>query len=146
MRFVLIISWVLCLFFNGCHNHRHPHKTQDEPHLQAYLKLKKKSPDSALIELKAHANLTFKAHSKAHEWAELAARLDRAEKASLPDMRRLSDLVLEMARDNQAETAYLHELEDNALLWIQLEKELEVEGTDLDTFFVSFRLTPTEKR
>ena len=98
------------------------------------------------IELKAHANVAFKAHSKAHEWAELTARLDRAEKASLPDMRRLSDLVLEMARDNQAETAYLHELEDNALLWIQLEKELEVEGTDLDTFFVSFRLTPTEKR
>lgn len=145
MHFVLIILWVLCLFFSGCHNHPHPHETQNEPHLQQYLKLKMKNPDSALIELKAHANLTFKSHSKANEWAELAARLDRAKKASLPDLRRLSDLVLEMARDNQAEAAYLHELEDGALLWILLEKELEAEGTDLDTYFVGFQLTPTEK-
>lgn len=145
MRFVLIISWVLCMFSSGCHNHPHPHETQNEPHLHAYLKLKKKSLDSALIELKAHANLTFKAHSKAHEWAELAARLDRAGKASLFDIQRLSHIVLEMARDNQEETAYLHELEDSALLWIELEKELEAEGTGLDTFFIRFQLTPTER-
>lgn len=145
MRYIFISLLAIGIFISGCHNHPHPHVTHTEPHLQQYLKLKKKSPDSALVELKAHANLTFKSHSKANEWAELAARLDRAEKASLPDLRRLSDLVLEMARDNQAETTYLHELEDGALLWIQLEKELEAEGADLDTYFVGFRLTPTEK-
>ena len=146
MRYMSIGLFAIGIFISGCHNHSHPHETQNEPHLHAYLKLKKRSPDSALIELKAHADLAFKAHSKAHEWAELAARLDRAEKASLPDMRRLSDLVLEMARDNQAETTYLHELEDSALLWVQLEKELAAEGTDLDTFFIGFQLTPTEKK
>ena len=100
--FLFLFLWGLgFLFFSGCHEHPHQNETRDEPHLQAYLKLKKKSPDSALIELKAHANITFKAHPRANDWAELAARLDRAGKASLPDMQRLSQLVLEMARKQQ---------------------------------------------
>ena len=136
MRFLLILLWGLgFLFFSGCHDHPHQNETQDEPHLQAYLKLKKKSPDSALIELKAHANITFKAHPRSNDWAELAARLDRVGKASLLDMQRLSQLVLEMARDNKASTAY-----------IQLEKELKTEGTDPTTFFVKFTLRLTEKK
>lgn len=146
MRYTFISLLAIAIFISGCHNHPHPHETHTEPHLHAYLKLKKKSPDSALIELKTHADLTFKAHSKAHEWAELAARLDRAEKASLLEMQKLSDLVLEMARDNHVETTYLHELEDSAFLWTELEKELKAEGTDLDTFFIGFRLTPTENK
>ena len=147
MRFVLILFWGLSvLLFSGCHDHPHPNETQEEPHLQAYLKLKKKSPDSALIELKAHANITFKAHPLSTDWAELAARLDRAGKASLLDMQRLSQLVLEMARDNKASTAYIHELEDNALLWNELEKELKTEGTDPTTFFIKFTLRLTEKK
>lgn len=146
MRFVLILLSVLCPFFTGCHDHPHKIETQDEPHLQAYLKLKKKSPDSALIELKAHANITFKGHPKANEWAELTARLDRAGKASLHDMQRLSHIVLEMARDNQVSTEHIHELEDNALLWSELEKELKIEGKDPATFSIDFTLTLTEKK
>lgn len=146
MRFVLILLWVFCLFFSGCHDHPHQNETQDEPHLRAYLKLKKESPDSALIELKAHANITFKAHPRANDWAELTARLDRAGKASLRDMKNLSHIVLEMARDNKSTTAYIHKLEDNALLWDELEKELKTEGTAPNTFYIDFTLRLTEKK
>ena len=147
MRFLFIFLWGFgFLFFGGCHEYPHQNETRDEPHLQAYLKLKKKSPDSALIELKAHANITFKAHPRANDWAELAARLDRAGKASLPDMQRLSQLVLEMARDNETSTAHIHELEDNALLWNELEKELKTEETGPTTFFIKFTLRLTEKK
>lgn len=139
------IMLVIAIVVSGCHDHPHRNETQTEPHLQAYLKLKKKSPDSALIELKTHANLTFDAHPKANEWAELAARLDRAEKASLPDIQRLGEIVIMMAKDNQKDMAHIQELEDNLLLWTELEKELKAEGTDMTTFYIRFRLTPTEK-
>lgn len=74
---------VIGIFICSCHDHPHRIETQADSHLQTYLKFKKKSPASALIELKVHADLTFKGHPKANEWAELAARLDRAGKASL---------------------------------------------------------------
>lgn len=112
IRIMLVIAVVV----SGCHDHPYRNETQTEPHLRAYLKLKKKSPDSALIELKAHAHLTFKAHPKANEWAELAARLDRSEKASLPDIQRLSEILVVMAKNNQKDMAYIQELEDSLLL------------------------------
>ena len=141
IRIILVIEIVV----SGCHDHPHRNETRTEPHLQAYLKLKKKSPDSALIELKAHANLTFEAHPKANEWAELAARLDRAEKASLPDIQRLSEISVVIAKDNQKDMADIQELEDSLLLWTELEKELKAEGTDMTTFYIRFQLTLTEK-
>lgn len=141
IRIILIIGIVI----SGCHDHPHKNERQPEPHLQAYLKFKKKSPDTALVELKAHAHLTFKAHPKANEWAELAARLDRAERASLPDMQRISEILIVMAKDNQKDMAYIQELEANLLLWTELEKELETEGIDPTTYYIRFHLTLTEK-
>ena len=115
-------------------------------HLKQYLQMKQQQPDAALVELKAHANIAFKSHPKANEWAVLAFRLDRSGKAPLPDMRRLNNIVLEMARDNQMDTAYIHKWEDNVHLLNELEKELKSEGTDPNTFYINFTLSPREKK
>lgn len=145
MHHVRLFWLLIAVFIGGCHDHPHPHETDVGPHLQQYLKLKTQNPDSALIELKAHAQITFKAHPKANEWAEFAARLDRAEKASLDDIRNFSHIALEIAKDNKSENDYIQELEDNILLWDELEKELEAEGRDPAAYYIPFRLMSKEK-
>lgn len=96
-----LFVWVLVL---GCHHDdpEHPATT----HLRNYLRLKKKSPDSALVELIQHAKIAFQEHPKAAEWAQLVARLDGAGRASLPDRLRLRRLELEMARENDVPAEY----------------------------------------
>lgn len=140
MKFVLIGLLTFGICIGGCHNHPHPSEDAATQHLLQYFKLKEKNPDSALIELKAHANIAFNAHPKANEWAELVARLDRAKEASLPDILRLSRLDLEIARNNKAENGNIHELEDDLLLWEEVEKELKTESIDPNTFFSAFEL------
>ena len=130
-----LFVWVLVL---GCHHDdpEHPATT----HLRNYLQLKKKSPDSALVELIQHAKIAFQEHPQAAEWAQLVARLDGAGRASLPDRLRLRRLELEMARENDVPAEYLESLEEDVLVLEEVEKELNAEGTDPHTFFVAFRL------
>jgi len=130
-----LFVWVIV---PGCHHDdpEHPATT----HLRNYLRLKKKSPDSALVELIQHAKFAFQEHSKAAEWAQLVARLDGDGRASLPDRLRLSRLELEMARDNNVPAEYLKSLEEKVLVLEEVEKELNAEGTDPHTFFIAFRL------
>ena len=137
MQFVLIGLLAFGICIGGCHNHPHLSEDAATRHLLQYFKLKKKNPDSALIELKAHANLAFNAHPKANEWAVLVAR---AKEASLPDMLRLSRLDLEIARNNKAENGDIRELEDDLLLWEEVKKELKAESIDPNTFFTAFEL------
>lgn len=141
MQTLLIAKLLVVLIMAiGCHHHDHPPEHPATTHLKNYLRLKKKSPDSALVELTQHAHLAFQSHPKAVEWAQLAARLDRAGRASLPDRLWLSRLELEMARDNHVPAEYLNSLEEKVLVWEEVEKELNAEGTDLNTFFTAFRL------
>lgn len=140
MQSVLIVLLTFGICVGGCHNDPHPPENAATRHLLQYFKLKDKNPDFALIELKAHANIAFKAHPKANEWAELVARLDRAKEASLPDMLRLSRLDLEIAKNNKAENGNIHELEDNLLLWEEVERELKAENIDPNVFFNAFEL------
>lgn len=141
MQKLLIAKLLVVLIMAiGCHNHDHPPEHPATMHLKNYLRLKKKSPDSALVELTQHAHLAFQAHPKAVEWAQLVARLDRAGRASLPDTLRLSRMELEMARDKNLPTEHLDMLEEEVLVWEEIEKELNAEGTDLNTFFTAFHL------
>lgn len=130
-----LFVWVIVL---GCHHDdpEHPATT----HLRNYLRLKKKSPDSALVGLIQHAKFAFQEHPKAAEWAQFVARLDGDGRASLPDRLRLSRLELEMARDNNVPAEYLKSLEEKVLVLEEVEKELNAEGTDPHTFFIAFRL------
>ena len=67
----ILIASLICVIVLGCHDHSH-----DDParmHLRNYMKLKKKNPDSALIELTQHAKITFQNHEKSVEWAHLVS-------------------------------------------------------------------------
>lgn len=138
LLFTLLI--IVILVIGSCHHHDHPPENPATTHLKNYLRLKKKSPDSALVELTQHAHLAFQAHPKAVEWAQLIARIDRAERASLPDILRLRRIELEMARDKNFPTKHLYMLEEQVLFWEEMKKELNAEGTDPHTFFTAFRL------
>ena len=138
MKLALMSLLVIGILAWGCREH--PQETPADAHLRNYLRLKKENPESALVELTKHANLAFKGHPKATEWARLASRMDRAEGVSLPDMLSLNRLFLEMANDNSAGVEQIHAIEDEIRLWEELAKELEAEGTDPTTFFVGFRL------
>ena len=142
MRLLIIGVLIIQIIISGCHNHDHPHDPENpaDAHLRAYLRLKKKSPESALIELTKHANAAFMEHPKAGEWAQLAFRMDRAEESSLPDMLHLRQLYLEMARDNEAPIEYIQILENQILFWEEMKKELKAEGRDPNTFYIKFSL------
>lgn len=141
MQTLLIVKLLVVLIMAiGCHHHDHPPEHPATTHLKNYLRLKKKSPDSALVELTQHAHLAFQAHPKAVEWAQLVARIDRAGRASLPDILRLRRIELEMARDKNFPTERLYMLEETVFFWEEMEKELNAEGTDPNTFFTAFRL------
>ena len=141
MQKLLIVTLLVGLVMGiGCHPHDHPPEHPATTHLKNYLRLKKKSPDSALVELTQHAHLAFQAHPKAVEWAQLVARLDRAGRASLPDILRLRRIELEMARDKNFPTEQLYMLEETVFFWEEMEKELNEEGADLNTFFTGFGL------
>lgn len=142
MQFVLISLLTIGLLLSGCHDSPHPHEneTPANAHFKRYLKMRKKNPDSALIELTQHAKFAFKAHPKSSEWAQLASRLDRAGVASLSDMLLFNQILLEMAKDNNVRTEYLHTLEDEVALWTEMAKELKAEGTDPNTFSIKFGL------
>ena len=141
MQTLLIAKLLVGLVMGiGGHPHDHPPEHPATTHLKNYLRLKKKSPDSALVELTQHAHLAFQAHPKAVEWAQLVACLDRAGRASLPDTLRLSRIELEMARDKNFPAEHLDLLEEEVLVWEEIEKELNAEGTDLNTFFTGFGL------
>ena len=141
MQTLLIVKLLVVLIMAiGCHHHDHPPEHPATTHLKNYLRLKKKSPDSALVELTQHAHLAFQAHPKAVEWAQLVARIDRAGRASLPDILRLRRIELEMARDKNFPTERLYMLEETVFFWEEIEKELNAEGTDPNTFVTAFRL------
>lgn len=141
MQKLLIVTLLVGLVMGiGGHPHDHPPEHPATTHLKNYLRLKKKSPDSALVELTQHAHLAFQAHPKAVEWAQLVARIDRAGRASLPDILRLRRIELEMARDKNFPTEQLYMLEETVFFWEEMEKELNEEGTDPNTFFTGFRL------
>lgn len=139
---VSLITFILALsiHISGCHPHDHSHDHPATTHLKNYLRLKKKNPDSALLELTQHAKLAFMGHPKAIEWAHIAFRVDRAGKASLPDMMQLSRLNIEMSRDNNAPEEHLQMLESKLLVWQEIEKELATQGQDPNTFLIEFRL------
>lgn len=138
MRLALMSLLVMGILAGGCYDRSQ--ETPADVHLKNYLKLRKKNPESALLELMKHANIAFKGHPRASEWARLAARMDRAEGGSLPDMLSLNRLFLDMANDNSAAVEQIRDMEDEVRLWEELARELEAEGTDPDTFFIGFRL------
>lgn len=142
MKFAIIVLLTLGFCLSGCHTHDHPHNTETpaDAHLLEYLKFKEMNPDTALIELKAHAQIAFKMHRRAEEWAELAARLDRAEKTSLRDMRRLNTLVIEIETDNNASAEKIEQLTKNMVVWDEMEKELKAQGIDPNNYYIPFSL------
>ena len=147
MRFFFILGFLsIVMMIGGCHSHDHSKEDPATTHLKNYLRLKKKNPDSALVELRQHAKLAFNSHPKAPEWAQIASRLDRAEKASLPDMLQLSRLNLEIARDNNVSAEYLEILESKVLVWEEIENELNTEGRDPKLFFIEFRFKIEENQ
>ena len=142
MRLITTFLSTIALFLTCCHGHDHPNDQHSlaDTHFLNYQKLKIDNPDTALVELKAHAKIVFKAHPKSVEWAEVASRLDRAGKSSLPDMQFFNQIVLDIEMGNNASPDKIQKLQDDLDTWKEIERELKDDGIDPTTYFLKFRL------
>ena len=143
MRLITTLFSTMALFLTCCHGHNHPNGQHSpaDTHFLNYQKFKTDNPDTALVELKAHAKIVFRSHPKSVEWAEMASRLDRAGKSSLPDMQLFNQIVLYIEIENNASPNKIQKLQDDLDTWKEIERELKDGGIDPTTYFLKFRLT-----
>ena len=113
-------------------------------HLKAYLQLKARSPDAAYAELEKAAYFSWWGHPLSEEWAQLMFRIDDAGKAALPEMIRLYEMEVEMAKDRSPHKEYVTYLERRLAFWEGEKEAAEALGQAPEAVLVEYSIEVRE--
>ena len=102
-----------------------------------YLNLKDEDPEASLKALKNAFYLLAKGeHPLMEEWLEIIPRVVGVDEGLLTDLQRLNEIELEIARHNDEDREYIHELEETGEELQDLIDDLKAQGVDPNTFKV----------
>ena len=102
-----------------------------------YLNLKDEDPEASLKALKNAFYLLAKGeHPLMEEWLEIIPRVVGVDEGLLTDLQRLNEIELEIARHNDDDREYIHELEETGEELQDLIDDLKAQGVDPKTFKV----------
>lgn len=109
--------------------------------MQEYLNLKDADPEASLKALKNAFYLVAKGeHPLMEEWLEIIPRVVGVDEGLLTDLQRLNEIELEIARHNDEDREYIHELEETGEELQDLIDDLKAQGLDPNTFKVPLRV------
>ena len=70
----------------------------------------------------------------------LSARMDMAGQGHLPNMIKLSELELQIAKDNKQPKEHISELEEDLLFWTEILKGLKEHGDNPFEFIIEYEI------
>lgn len=109
--------------------------------MQKYLDLKDADPEASLKSLKNAFYLLAKGeHPLMEEWLEIIPRVVGVDEGLLTDLQQLNEIELEIARHNDEDREYIHELEETGEELQDTIDDLKAQGLDPNTFKVPLRV------
>lgn len=106
-----------------------------------YLDLKNKDPEASLKTLKNAFYIVAKGeHPLMEEWLEIVPRIVGVDEALLIDLQRLNEIELEIARHNNENREYIHELEETGEELQAAINDLKAQGLDPKTFKIPLKV------
>ncbi|MDE0425964.1 MAG: hypothetical protein OXN25_13975 [Candidatus Poribacteria bacterium] len=106
-----------------------------------YLDLKDKDPEGSLKTLKSAFYIIAKGeHPLMEEWLEIVPRVVGVDEGLLTDLQRLNEIELEIARHNNENREYIHELEETGEELQAAINDLKAQGLDPKTFKVPLKV------
>ncbi|MEH0007927.1 MAG: hypothetical protein V6Z82_04315 [Flavobacteriales bacterium] len=109
--------------------------------LRKYLDLKDKDPEASLKALENAFYLVAKGeHPLMEEWLEIMPRIVGVDESLLTDLQRLNEIELEIARQNDEDREYIHELEKTGEELQAAINNLKAQGLDPKTFKIPVKI------
>ncbi len=105
-----------------------------------YFKLRKSYPNAAVNAYIEYRNWFHYGHPSAEEVARLSAGMDMAGQGNLPNIIKLAELELQIAKDNKKRKDHIAELEENLLFWTELLADLKEHGDDPNEFIIEYEI------